>query len=175
MRTWLLAGKTPPAGFPRFICLGLLLAVLLACTADAQSNWPALPIRESCASRVTSWKVLRYTQPEVSSESAADSLKGPPGRGCTQEVLSQPMYRVSQSSIHPPVVSRRLPASDWDMWGRSWRWSQTDVWSALPPLSAFSMQPHLRKYQENWPTPGATVAREEPEVDEDILEGGLGD
>ncbi len=42
----------------------------------------------------------------------------------------------------------------------------------LPPVSAFSLQTHLRKYLDTWPTPGATATEDWPEyVPEEGEEG----
>ena len=53
------------------------------------------------------------------------------------------------------------------------RWWQTTSRSPLPPASVFALQTNLSKFLDTWPTPGATVARDEPPdgelADEDLM------
>jgi hypothetical protein len=52
-------------------------------------------------------------------------------------------------------------------------WWQATSHSPLPPASAFSLQADLGKFLDTWPTPGTTVARDEPPdgelTDEDLM------
>ena len=52
------------------------------------------------------------------------------------------------------------------------RWWQTASQSPLPPASAFALQTDLGKYLEAWPTPGTTVAKDEP-PDEELTDDDL--
>lgn len=73
-------------------------------------------------------------------------------------VADQPALSFSNNLVAEP------PASRW--------WLATSQ-PPLPPASAFALQANLRKFLYTWPTPGTTVARDEPPdgelADEDLM------
>jgi hypothetical protein len=154
MKVWESEEYTWMAACPRFILLGLILLLLLAGPARGQSRWPPAPGEYIAADRGEPQVVLRGDLFK-----ANDRLKQSPRHPAPPQVADQAAPGWPQDLVgESPPASGPWPAHPW---------------CPLPPASAFSLQTNLCKYLDTWPTPGATVAPDEPaddwEADEEDL------
>jgi len=100
------------------------------------------------------------------SMASAKSVRG----DATQDLLPQHPYLVESSVADESAVgfSTNLVTES-----ATSHWRQTTSQPLLPPVSAFALQANLRKFLDTWPTPGSTVARDEPPdeelTDEDLM------
>jgi hypothetical protein len=73
-------------------------------------------------------------------------------------VIDEPALGFSTNLVAKPAASH---------------WWQTSSRCPLPPASAFALQADLRKFLDTWPTPGTTVALDEPPdgelADDDLM------
>jgi hypothetical protein len=171
MHLWRLTTTLSCPGYLRFMLPGLLVSVLLASGGLAHSSCTS-SLAQISAPGQCGWQEVSSPQiiPAPSVPVGCRPLVGPeapPGLGAYGQS--------ARPDVQAPASGRPASPSLQAAWGRSLHPSLSAVWSALPPLSAFPQQSHRLNYLETWPNPGATVSYEVPAIDEDLLEGGLGD
>jgi hypothetical protein len=180
MKRWLPKDKMKNPAFLRSMLLGLLPLLLLASMASARPGG-TFPLEKTSASVHYVQKVASDPQFDPGSSMSdefycLDALPvSPSWEMLSKDVARPPTYQLMRYCLPPPPINRAGSRSHQVGWGQFARRSCSDVWSALPPASAFSLRSPLRKYTETWPGPGATVSSDPPEINEDLMEGGLGD
>ncbi|MFA4904037.1 MAG: hypothetical protein WC600_14990 [Desulfobaccales bacterium] len=105
------------------------------------------------------------------SMASAQSVRG----DAPQDLLPQPPCL--EKSIRPPdrpsVADESAIGTNFGTEPAASHRFQATSLSPLPPASAFALQADLRKFLDTWPTPGTTVARNEPPdgelTDEDLM------
>jgi hypothetical protein len=127
----------------RIAYLGFFVLFLLYLLASVQS---ARPSAGSQTSLPGAYEVRPNNLTSPGLRSAALERE-PPGRYlASPPVTSLPASGIHQNVAIRPAILGRLPRR-----------------CPLPPASAFHLQTNLRKYLDNWPTPGSTTTDAWPE------------
>jgi hypothetical protein len=135
--------KTPPwlAASLRFTLLAVIMLLLFAAAAPGQSGWPP-PMKIPLISPPSHPKYFLRE----------DNFPTPP-TSCRGNQAPPPPYVRTASGWARDLFDQPRTANP----------DPARPWCPLAPASAFSLQDHLRKYLETWPTPGSTGREEWPE------------